>query len=107
MIYAVWKWIRHGGWLLMRKSHAGPYPHFIHAARLPDDLPVSQFVVDDPTTPCWLPLFRGDFKTALDGVEPPPVKGYLDWPLLLFWVTYFIGMVALLVLAIKLVFAVG
>jgi hypothetical protein len=73
----------------MRRSVAGPFPHFIHADDLPEDLPVRQFV-PNPGVPCDI-LFEGHEEEALGSVKPPPVKGAVDWGLLLFWLIYLIG----------------
>lgn len=80
----------------MRKSHAGPYPHFIHADNLPDELKVSHFVPEVRSKwPDWRqPLkpffFKGHVRDFLM-VPPPEHRGRVDFALLLFWVPYLVG----------------
>lgn len=78
----------------MRKSHVGPYPHFLHAEHLPHDLVVKQFTIDDENTHWAAPLFCGHIESFV-GDAPPAVRGRLDWVLLAFWVPYLIGVVAI------------
>lgn len=47
LIYAIRKLINEGGYLIIRKSHWGPFPHFIWAKNI-EGLEVEQYV---PTTP--------------------------------------------------------
>src|SRR3990172_6700302 len=84
-IHAFWLWIRRGGWLIIRRSHAGIYPHFIHAEKLPPDLECSHYT-DECATKAWSPLFRGCTRHTLGDVRPPPVTGLCDWGLLAFLV---------------------
>jgi hypothetical protein len=34
LIWALGQWKRHGGYLIMRRSHWGPFPHFLWSADL-------------------------------------------------------------------------
>lgn len=92
LLYARWRWITKGGWLCQCKSHAGPYPHAIHVANLPDDLEISQYTIDDPATSKWIPLFRGNVTNKVNA-PPPHEPGTIDWALVLFWIPYLIGWV--------------
>lgn len=57
--WAVAKWRRDGGYLLVRKSHWGWFPHFLWAAKAPEDC-----LSFKPTNPkrqkCPPPWFRGE-----------------------------------------------
>jgi hypothetical protein len=95
LFHAAWRWIRRGGWLLVRRSHAGLYPHFIHADELPEDLPCSQYVAK-PGIPCDI-VFDGEVKEAIGSVKPPAVLGLVDWVVLGFCLSITFGWLALIV----------
>jgi hypothetical protein len=94
LFHAVGKWIRRGGWLLVRRSHAGWYPHFIHAAELPEDLPCSQYVAK-PGVPCSV-VFDGEVKEVVGDVKPPPVIGFVDGVVLGFCISITLGWLCLI-----------
>jgi hypothetical protein len=100
-IHAVSRWVTRGGWLIMRRSHAGPYPHFIHADYLPEDLLVSQFVAVKSGR-SMRPFFQGYIMDKLGAVKPLEVEGKIEWVLFGFWFTYFMGLAALTWLAYSL-----
>lgn len=56
LFYAFGLWLRHGGYLLMRRSHFGPFPHFIWMAELPSFWPARQWVPDAPEHCCCPPV---------------------------------------------------
>lgn len=86
LIYAFWCWLRHGGYLVMRRSHFGPFPHFIWIAELPESWPARQFIPVSPEVRCCPPLiFTGLVKKQLGAA---PAAGF-QWGLLLFWTAYF------------------
>ena len=86
LFYAFWLWLRHGGYLVIRRSHFGPFPHFIWVAKLPALLPARQWVPGAPEKRCCPPLiFNGTVKTQLGAA---PAAGF-QWGLLLFWTAYF------------------
>lgn len=94
LFHAVWRWIRHGGWLIIRRSHAGFYPHFIHADHLPADLPCSQYVAK-PGIPCDI-VFDGEVKETIGEIKPPAVLGWVDWVVLGFVLSITLGWLSLL-----------
>lgn len=98
LFYAAWRWIRHGGWLLIRRSHAGLYPHFIHADELPEDLPCSQYVAK-PGVPCNI-VFDGEIKKTIGAIKPAPSGGF-DGVLFAFWFLYLAGILSLIAWLIK------
>jgi hypothetical protein len=101
LFYAAWRWIRRGGWLLIRRSHAGFYPHFIHADELPENLPCSQYVAK-PGVPCDI-VFDGEIKDTIGEVKPPRTGGF-DAVLFWFWFIYLAGCIAILAWIIKIIF---
>lgn len=89
-IFAVSKWVTKGGWLAMRRSLAGPYPHFVHIEDLPEDTPAKHFVAKN--NPWFMtPIFEGKVLDTVGNVKPPKVSGLFDFVLLFFWLVYFIG----------------
>lgn len=90
LIYAGWRWLWRGGYLVMRRSRSGPFPHVMWAPQIPADLPVEQLVPHqrrDRILPP--PLFHG--RVALvaepEGLLPARKPGF-DWALFLFWTIY-------------------
>jgi hypothetical protein len=60
LFWAVRQWAREGGYLLIRKSHYGPFPHFLWSADLKQ---FSSFVPLDPRHKLIPPpIFRGEVK---------------------------------------------
>jgi len=98
-IYAVHRWVTRGGWLILRKSQKGPYPHFIHADELPEDLKATHYVAKYKHI-VFTPIFRGKVLNIIGNVKPPKVTGKLEWSLLLFWLMYFVGVVSFIYLLI-------
>ena len=104
LIYAVWRWIRRGGWLLMRRSHAGPYPHFAQTDELPEGMLVTHYVRKKARRSKWqLPWFDGQVKVDSGGT-PPKVKGIVDWGLALFAASWVIGIIAILVGLVQIIY---
>lgn len=79
--------------MISRRSWGGLFLHFMHAQSLPKDLPVSHYV-PDKGVPFSL-LFQGHVEQTVGDVEPPPVHGFIDWGVLLFWLTYCLGFIQL------------
>lgn len=106
LIYAVWRWIRRGGWLLMRRSHAGPYPHFAQTDELPEGMQVTHYVRKTVRRNKWqLPCFDGHVKVDFGGT-PPRVRGIADWGLVSFIAGCGIGIIAVLVGLIQIIYIV-
>jgi hypothetical protein len=101
LFYAAWRWIRRGGWLLIRRSPHGPWPHFVHADELPEDLHVHQYA-HKPNVPCDI-VFDGEVQETLGTVKPPPSNGF-DHVLFWFWMLYLLGIISLLTWIIKIIF---
>lgn len=60
LIYALRKWAKEGGYLLVRKSHFGWWPHFLHKDNAGV---VTHFSPDNPRRHALPPLlFRGEMK---------------------------------------------
>jgi hypothetical protein len=97
LIYATWRWLCRGGYLILRRSRSGPFPHFMWAPQIPADLPVEQLVPHqrrDRLLPP--PLFHGHEELIAEPEGPLPArKPGFDWALFLFWAGYF-GLVSAL-----------
>lgn len=66
LVFALAKWFRHGGYLIVRRSRYGWFPHFLWARDL-GELEVEQFVPLDPRRRLLPPLvFRGWSKRGPD-----------------------------------------
>ena len=98
-IYAFSRWMFRGGYLILRRSRSGPFPHFMWTASIPEDLPVEQYLPkkrrDKKIPPV---IFDGEehFVAEPEGDLPSRSNG-IDWSFLLFWVAYFacIGLLAI------------
>lgn len=49
VFYALTRWRRNGGYLVVRKSRFGPFPHMFWMQALPDDAVVRNFVPLEPS----------------------------------------------------------
>ena len=90
LIYAGWRWLWRGGYLVMRRSRSGPFPHVMWAPQIHADLPVEQLVPHQRRERILPPpLFHG--RVALvaepEGLLPARKPGF-DWALFLFWTIY-------------------
>lgn len=59
LIFALARWFKEGGYLIIRKSRHGPWPHFIWARAVSD---VEQYVPLNPRISLLWPFFRGYIK---------------------------------------------
>jgi hypothetical protein len=60
LIFALTKWVKHGGYLVVRKSRWGPFPHFLWS---PDLQRFESYVPIDPRKRLIPPLlFRGRIR---------------------------------------------
>lgn len=57
LFVALYLWATRGGYLILRRSHYGPYPHFLWTPKLPTSMPVIHYTTD--TKPRLAPVFRG------------------------------------------------
>jgi len=101
--YAVHRWVTCGGYLILRRSWAGPYPHMMHADTLPEDLAVTHFTNETKNPVWWRWVFGGYVYFTVGHTKSPPVKGLVDWALLSFCVPWLIGVSLLLTWIIKLI----
>ena len=90
--HAVGRWIKRGGWLIIRRS---PYRkkilHFIHADDLPEELAVSQFVPVKPESGSnFVGWYEGKVLDIIGHVKPPKPNGF-DFVAFFFWASYFLG----------------
>lgn len=66
LCWALAKWKRYGGYIVMRKSNYGWFPHFLWLSK--DRTQLESFVPDDPRHKVLPPpVFRGHVK---EGDEP-------------------------------------
>lgn len=90
LIYAVWRMLNRGGYLIMRRSRSGPFPHVMWAPTIPADLPVEQLVPPrrrDRILPP--PLFYGHVALIAEPEgDLPARKPGFDWALFMFWTIY-------------------
>ncbi len=64
--YAIMNYVKHGGYIIVRKSHYGRFPHFLWVKDL-KDLDVKHYVPDNPIERKVPPLiFDGIVKTKDD-----------------------------------------
>ena len=73
-LYAVSQWLKSGGYIVIRKSRWGWWPHFLHAQldTTSNKLEIDHFVPVEPIPPTgwrrWLPVhivfFRGRVKNT-------------------------------------------
>ncbi len=68
LFYALRKWAREGGYLVIRKSHHGWWPHFLWSKDLKT---FEQFGPPAPRSGLFLPppVFRGYVKTFTDAQD--------------------------------------
>lgn len=59
LFVALYLWATRGGYLILRRSHYGPYPHFLWTPKLPTSMPVIHYTTD--IKPRCAPVFRGKF----------------------------------------------
>ena len=60
LFWALAKWAKYGGYLMIRRSRWGWFPHFLHMDREGN---IESFVPDDPRKKaCPPPVFRGSVK---------------------------------------------
>lgn len=73
ILYAVGRWWRRGGYVVIRKSNYGPFPHFMWSADL---LTFESFIPMRPAHERWFPppLFRGRV-VVVRVPEPGPGQG--------------------------------
>lgn len=99
LIFAVWRTIRHGGVLILQRSHAGPYLHAMCADKLPEGLPVEHFVPRDQSAGLKLePLFIGDVAYHIGASHASPPKRGFSLVFLFFWCINFLGWATFLAL---------
>jgi hypothetical protein len=61
LVYALRKWFRHGGYLIIRKSRWGWFPHFLWSPAAPPE--AEQYIPVNPKRRLLPPLiFRGHVK---------------------------------------------
>lgn len=67
LIFAFRMWARHGGYVIVRKSNYGWWPHFMWVKSL-GELEVTNFVPENPKTGLLLPppLFKGKIVIGKD-----------------------------------------
>lgn len=76
-IYAIQQWKRSGGYIVIRKSRFGWWPHFLHARldSTSSKLEVDHFVPDEPKPPIgwrrWFPIHTIIFKGRVHTTDQP------------------------------------
>lgn len=78
-IYAVCRWFRYGGYLLIRKSRWGWFPHFLHGnMNEQGQVEVNHFVPEKPIKPKgflkWFPIHILFFKGKIKNNDLPVDK---------------------------------
>jgi hypothetical protein len=62
LVWAIQQWKRHGGYILMRRSHWGKFPHFLWMSK--DRKQLASFVPDNPKRKKFPPpIFKGHVRT--------------------------------------------
>lgn len=73
LIFAVWRWITRGGYLILRRSHHGWWPHILWCEDL-RDANIQHYVpleYSDDFAASHKVLFRG-YISRQDRLKPPP-----------------------------------
>lgn len=85
LFFALKLWFLRGGYLILRRSHAGPFPHAMWAASIPPELPVEQYVPKNPKLRvCPPPFFDGHVVYVAEPHKCAPLNAKFDWRLTLF-----------------------
>lgn len=68
LIFALYHWYRYGGYLIVRRSHFGPLPHFLWASKgALDQVSLKQYVPDRSKRKWWeiwkALIFKGKVRT--------------------------------------------
>lgn len=71
LLYALGKFMREGGYLIIRKSRFGWWPHLLHSSDLET---ITDFRPPAPSADRWLPplLYRGIVRTTIAGTGSKP-----------------------------------
>lgn len=67
---ALWLWFTRGGYLILRKAHTGPYPHFLWAKELPEGMKVIHYTTTEPEKSMRSVVFKGKLRRRESSDNP-------------------------------------